>query len=57
MNGPEALRWAAAQIIGNDRVFDSDHDNALVAARLTELADRIETVAGGDARPLGGRTA
>lgn len=34
-----AINYAADQIIGPQLIFDSDYDNALVAARLSEFTN------------------
>jgi hypothetical protein len=36
---PEAAAVISGRFLGSDLVFDSDHDNAIVAARLLEIAE------------------
>lgn len=37
--GKRALKDAANRLLGDDPLFDSDYDNALVAAYLIEIAE------------------
>lgn len=56
-----ALREAAHRIVTDEAsgvIFDSDHDNALVSARLHEFADEFDTISGFDTNlPEGEATA